>query len=286
MRVDEPKVGRVRYIICHVLQQLDTQSTLAFEGVSMRLLCFLTFSVATTSVRESFAQILKTWNGPNMGKWIHYFDAYERHLHQFRNTSAVLLEIGLKNGGSLALWRRYLGNYARIFGADFYDKSVVMENNHLYGNPNGIIIGDQGDKKFWYDVRKVVPNGRLDVIIDDGSHNPAHMALSLRYAMQLLQPGGVYICEDVHASNNRFMNHIWKFLYNEDATKLTLNTFSFHSRTAAAAQKRVFAITFYPYLVILEKMRTPRNHLLGKEWGDLRLNGSRHNWHVKSRLTL
>ena len=40
-------------------------------------------------------------------KWIHYFDAYERHLGRFRNKSPVMLEIGVFGGGSLKMWKDY-----------------------------------------------------------------------------------------------------------------------------------------------------------------------------------
>ena len=37
-------------------------------------------------------------------KWHHYFDVYERHLARFRGSPVRVLEIGVKNGGSLSLW--------------------------------------------------------------------------------------------------------------------------------------------------------------------------------------
>lgn len=46
-------------------------------------------------------------------KWIHYFDIYERHLARFRGTSPTMIEIGVM-GGSLAMWKEYLGPESRI----------------------------------------------------------------------------------------------------------------------------------------------------------------------------
>ena len=224
-----------------------------------------------------FGPLLRNWNGPNLGKWKHYFEVYERHFSRFRHTPVVLLEIGLKNGGSLALWRRYFGSSARIFGADIYDRSVAFERNERYGSPERIIIGDQGDPRFWAEVRNAVPGQRLDIIIDDGSHIPAHMAISLQNAMQLLRPGGVYLCEDVHGSSYSFVPHVFSMLYDQ-REKPTLNTHSPKSRAANSLQAAVFAVSFYPYLVVVEKTQRRRERLVTLDLEGARLNGSRHNW--------
>ena len=49
-----------------------------------------------------------------MKKWLHYFDIYERHLHQFRGKSPVILEIGIRDGGSLKMWKEYFVYLARV----------------------------------------------------------------------------------------------------------------------------------------------------------------------------
>jgi hypothetical protein len=41
-------------------------------------------------------------------KWMHYFDIYEHHFARFRGKSPTVLEIGVKGGGSLAMWKRGL----------------------------------------------------------------------------------------------------------------------------------------------------------------------------------
>ena len=79
--------------------------------------------------------LAKDWPGPVKGlplspsiqKWVHYFEAYERRFARFRGTPVVVLEIGVKDGGSLALWRQYFGESARIFGADLFEGAAVFE---------------------------------------------------------------------------------------------------------------------------------------------------------------
>lgn len=145
-----------------------------------------------------FDTLLDTsWRGPIVGKWAHYFEAYERHFSRFRGTEVVVVEIGIKDGGSLALWRNYFGEKAFIIGADIFDGSVAIEGNAFFGRPDRIVIGDQGSDSFWKDVKLALPKGALDILIDDGSHRTEHMISSLENAIHLLRPGGVYVCANV-----------------------------------------------------------------------------------------
>lgn len=136
----------------------------------------------------------ESWSGPILGKWVHYLEAYERHFSRFRGTSVVLVEIGIKDGGSFALWREYFGEKATIIGADIFQGSGVIEANDFFGRPDRIIIGDQGSDTFWRDLKLALPNGTLDILIDDGSHRAEHMIVSLEKTLPLLNPGGVYVC--------------------------------------------------------------------------------------------
>ena len=85
---------------------------------------------------------------PALAKWQHYFDVYEHHLARFRGTDVVICEVGINNGGSLALWRSYFGPRARIIGIDLFNASF-MQANPLYGSPDRVVYGDQGSAKFW-----------------------------------------------------------------------------------------------------------------------------------------
>jgi len=143
----------------------------------------------------SFDTLLdNSWSGPIIGKWAHYLEAYERHLSRFRDSAVVIVEIGIKDGGSFALWRKYFGEKAFIIGADIFDGSAAIEGNAFFGRPDRIIIGDQGSDSFWQDIKLALPNGSLDILIDDGSHRAQHMISSLENTLALLRPGGVYVC--------------------------------------------------------------------------------------------
>ena len=51
-------------------------------------------------------------------KWKHYFPICERHFGKFVHQDVVMLEIGCGQGGSLQMWKRFLGPHARIVGID------------------------------------------------------------------------------------------------------------------------------------------------------------------------
>ena len=56
--------------------------------------------------------------GRMIHKWLHYFEIYERYLARYRDQDVVLVEIGGYQGGSLQMWKHYLGAQANIWGID------------------------------------------------------------------------------------------------------------------------------------------------------------------------
>jgi Methyltransferase domain len=122
-------------------------------------------------------------------KWPHYFAAYERHLGPWRGRPVRLLELGVWQGGSLELWRAYLGDQAAIVGVDIHPRCEGLEN---------VRIGSQSDAVF---LRSVVAElGGIDVVIDDASHRARDQRASLAALWPLLTDGGLYIIEDVHTA--------------------------------------------------------------------------------------
>jgi len=234
---------------------------------------------------DEWLNLAKDWPGPSLQKWVHYFEPYERHFSRFRGTPVVVLEIGIKDGGSLALWRKYFGESARLFGADLFEGAAVFKGNPRYGTPERIILGDQGSDSFWEDVRLALPGGTLDILIDDGSHAAGHQVKSMEMALQLLRPGGVYFCEDVHGARNGFLPYlIEKFIYSTKPApgknwyaggNTTLNAFKpMGHMPANTLQQQVFALTIYPFVAVVEMLHTPRTVLHGPVRGHELLQGS------------
>jgi len=122
--------------------------------------------------------------GRQVDKWQHYFAIYDRHLARYQGRAPRVLEIGVDHGGSLQLWRRYFGVDASIVGIDIRPECYFQEDGLE------IHIGDQTDVKF---LRAL---GEFDVIIDDGSHVPAHQQATFTEMWPKCK--GVYLIEDCH----------------------------------------------------------------------------------------
>ena len=196
-------------------------------------------------------------DGPIIHKWRHYLKHYDKHLAIFRRKTINgpplrLLEIGVSQGGSLHLWRRYFGESAIIFGIDINPQCAVFD-----GRDGNVRIGSQSDAVF---LEKVVSEmGGLDVVIDDGSHNASHQKITFETLFPRLSPEGVYICEDLHTS-------YWRGRYEggyrrpssfiEVAKKIIDDVhadFHKHRQSVPNANRSIEGIYFYNSMVVIEK---------------------------------
>jgi len=126
-------------------------------------------------------------------KWTHYFPLYENCFKHYHNRSCTVLEIGCDKGGSLRLWKRLLGPYALIVGLDIDPKCKETEEEQIH-----IEIGSQNDATTLN--RLVGQYAPFDIIIDDGSHMMADIAVSFRHLFQHTSKDGYYIVEDLHTA--------------------------------------------------------------------------------------
>jgi Methyltransferase domain len=128
-----------------------------------------------------------------ISKWKHYFPIYERHFSRFVNTDVVLLEIGVYEGGSLQLWKRYFGPHARIIGIDINPACSSFEEDQI-----NIRIGDQADSTFLAAVCDEF--GPPDIVLDDGSHRMQDITRSFACLYPRLTKNGIYLVEDLHTA--------------------------------------------------------------------------------------
>lgn len=148
---------------------------------------------AEAARRNPLARFFWENTGSAIDKWHHYFDIYERHLRAHRGTDVHLLEIGVQNGGSARMLRDYLGPDAVIWGVDI-DPACARHD----GVAGPVRIGSQADAAFMRSVAAEM--GRIDVVIDDGSHDSRHVQAAFETLFPLLSEGGAYIVEDMHAA--------------------------------------------------------------------------------------
>jgi hypothetical protein len=126
-------------------------------------------------------------------KWSSYFQVYQELLLRFRGRKMTLVEIGILDGGSLFMWREFLGPQARIIGIDLNPLCRELERDGFE-----IFIGDQSSPIFWSEFFAKV--GDVDVLIDDGGHANLHQLATLRASLEHVRDGGLILVEDVHAS--------------------------------------------------------------------------------------
>jgi len=126
--------------------------------------------------------------------WHRYTDAYEQAFVSLGD-AADILEFGVLEGGSI----RWLANRFRramIVGVDIAAPTPAWP----HGDRIEYVQADQGDAGA-IDAMFARFGRRFDLIVDDGSHLPPHQASCLIKAFPFIQPGGLYILEDVHTSH-------------------------------------------------------------------------------------
>ena len=133
-------------------------------------------------------------------KWNHHWLAqhYQDLLCRIRRKRINFLEIGVggnanpRDGGrSLRMWRAYFPK-GRIYGIDINDKRP-----HDRGRIR-TFKGSQADAQFLDAVVHEI--GKIDVILDDGSHLNSHMIFTFQHLFPHLAAGGIYIVEDTQTS--------------------------------------------------------------------------------------
>lgn len=171
-------IGAMRFAGNSSVQQ-DIESKYGFDG----------------ELLELFSQN----KGLPVHKWHHYIPYYDRYFSSFRQSPVRFLEIGVFRGGSLAMWRKYFGEKAVIFGVDSDPNCAALN-----GQSGQVRIGSQDDPDFLNQV--IDEMGGIDIVLDDGSHKTRHQINSLKVLFPRMSQGGIYMVEDLHTSYWRGYN--------------------------------------------------------------------------------
>jgi spermidine synthase len=144
-----------------------------------------------------------------------YLSFYEEHLPEKVDR---LLEIGVMDGASLKMWRDYYPQ-AEIIGLDIKEPREIEGVSWL--------------KMDATDVYAMKGLGKFDVIVDDGSHMTLDQQITFHYAYKnMLNPGGIYIMEDLHTSFNE--NYI-------NSKYTTFEALYMHELTGVRGQVKLFS---------------------------------------------
>jgi predicted O-methyltransferase YrrM len=200
--------------------------------------------------------------GRGIWKWLHYFDIYHRHLSKFVGREVHVLEIGVYSGGSLHMWEHYFGPQCHLYGVDIAKGCKQYENEKIR-----IFIGDQADRELWKTFKKEVP--LIDVVIDDGGHQPEQQIATLEEILPHIRPGGVYICEDIHGTYNAFTSYINGLAMNLNG--MVSGTWQSskigHDVKRIPFQRQIDSLHLYPFVAVIEKANAPIDYLASRKHG-------------------
>ena len=165
-------------------------------------------------------------------KLAHYFDIYWKHFQPKSKQSGLkILEIGVRNGGSLLCWKNVFNN-PRIHGVDINPDCKSHEEHGFK-----IVIGDQSDPAVWNRFNQQM--GGMDIVIDDGSHVDTDILTTFNKLFPTLNPGGIYLMEDVSS----------EAVYKNFGSRTPLV-----NKTDDLYSNNYCSLSFYNKIIILEKM--------------------------------
>lgn len=213
--------------------------------------------------------------GRGLWKWRHYFPVYERFFSGFVGQPVRFMEIGVYSGGSVQMWRDYFGPQSQIIGVDIEPACRAYEENGIQ-----ILIGDQGDPKFW---SRILPDvGPLDIVLDDGGHRPDQQITTLEAVLPYIRPGGIYLCEDIAGIDNEFtqylaglvphLNTVHELPNKEAVTLDAIPVQRAHAVRTTVFQRAIAGIHWYPFVAVIERSAHPTEAFVspmhGTEWQD------------------
>lgn len=210
-------------------------------------------------LNEDLVSIAKKYRTDKWGAH-RYARHYDRHLRALRHREVNVLEIGVggydnsrTGGASLRMWKEYFP-HGNIFAIDIYDKSKVQEPRIK------IFRGSQDDDEFLQKVAKKI--GRIDVIIDDGSHVNQHVISTFCTLFPLLADDGIYVVEDTqtnywpdYGGTSEEMNHPEQMLAFLKGLTDGLNheEHLIPGKTPDYFERHIVSMHFYHNLVFLQK---------------------------------
>jgi hypothetical protein len=136
----------------------------------------------------------------HMYKGLNYFDIYQRYIGPKRFEVKTFVEIGVKDGNSLRVWKEYFPN-AIIYGIDIDPNCNSIKEDRIE-----IIIGDQNDDTFLQSLVEKF-NNTIDILLDDGSHITRHQIKTFEYLYPCINKNGFYIIEDLANSYEEWGNN-------------------------------------------------------------------------------
>src|SRR4030042_7005272 len=247
---------KIRKYLKTSLNETQLNKIRKFQGLRFRGLQHFVYRIFIGSNLKALAMVYGS------DKWGSHWYAqhYETHFAPIRQKQLNILEIGIGGykdpewgGRSLRMWRTYFPK-SRIYGIDIYDKSLHDER------PIKTFRGSQTDEHFLGEVFKRIE--RVDIIIDDGSHQNEHILFAFKFFFPRLSANGIYVIEDTQTSYWREYGGSSDNLNRLDTTMgffksltdgLNYTEFKKEKYEPSYYDRHISAIHFYRNLVIVRK---------------------------------
>lgn len=164
--------------------------------------------------------------------YFNYIEAFnnstsdKNHLHKYaivydyiinthfsiKNDLLSMLEVGIRHGDSLEVWDSS-PQFSKIVGMDINDKETYMRQlneNNLTRNFSSKVELLHGVDAYDKEVSKDLFNKgyKFDIILDDGDHQFDSQIKFFNNYYDLLNPGGVLICEDISGAYIPQLQHL------------------------------------------------------------------------------
>ena len=208
-------------------------------------------------MEQTLREIFYTHNDRLIHKWDHYFDIYERYFSTYRGKSLNVLEIGVSQGGSIQLWKKYFGDKLNLYSVDINPECKLFE-----ADTTKLYIGSQEDPVFLEKLYAELPE--MDIIMDDGGHSMKQQILTFEHLFLKVKEGGVFLVEDTHTS---YWHHFGGGLrkrgsFIEYSKKLIDSLYKSHLTNTKGIRvdnltDHIKSISFYDSIVVFEKGKRP-----------------------------
>ncbi len=188
-------------------------------------------------------------------------DEYKNFFSVTKKSSNGILELGMWDGGSTALWYELLMP-KKIIGIDCLDKK---DSDYFSKWKNERIQEDKSIiKTFWNTNQANVQqlqsilhnefeNDNIDIVFDDASHHYSSTIISFETIFSLLKPGAIYIIEDW--AWYHWKNWVHLFPRGEDISKLIYQMI----QCAGSDSDIISSVIVYPGFAVIERGIKPLN---------------------------
>jgi hypothetical protein len=140
---------------------------------------------------------------------------YDEHFLKFRTESITLVEIGVRGGASLSLWKNYFINAKKIYGLDNLDANnnydVPINKDWVSGDNVEYIVGDA----YTIEIANKIPDS-IDIFIDDGPHTVESHIKSIELYLPKMSNNGIFIIEDISYNFNNILYEIFPKKYRDN----------------------------------------------------------------------